>query len=294
VKVLITGASGFIGRNLIPFLVSKGHDVVGISRNPDKILKIDGARYSKLDDGDSSWISEIDDNTAIVNLAGESIFGLRWTNSKKKRILESRISVSNAVFNAVGESDAYVVQISAVGFYPNNTADALTEEFSGGTSFLAEVCKEWENKALKRGRRTSILRLGVVLGKDGGSLSLMSLPFRLFVGGKIGSGKQVVPWIHLQDVIRAISYAIDSQIEGIYNLVSPNLVTNKEFSKILGKVISRPSFFPTPSFLIRLALGEMSTMVLDGQNVSVKKLLNSGFEFTHPNLQDALVEIYNS
>jgi len=121
----------------------------------------------------------------------------------------------------------------------------------------------------------------------------MSLPFRLFVGGKIGSGKQVIPWIHLQDVIRAISYAIDSQIEGIYNLVSPNLVTNKEFSNILGKVISRPSFFPTPSFLIRLALGEMSTMVLDGQNVSVKKLLNSGFEFTHPNLQDALLDIYH-
>ncbi len=293
-KVLITGVSGFIGRNLSRVLVERGHEVVGLSRSPSKIKKrVPSVKYVRWDGvSPSGWCDEVTEDSIIVNLAGESIFGLRWTKKKKQRIVQSRVEASNAVFECVEKTPVPVIQASAVGIYPEDTEEILNEDAESGDSFLASVCTEWERRAQNNTlSRTVILRIGMVLGRGGGAIGMLSLPFKLFVGGKVGSGKQMVPWIHLDDVINFIVFAIENPVSGIFNLVAPGILTNFEFSKALGRVLHRPSFFPTPGFVLKLLMGEMGSIALRGQRVS-SRIQEVGYTFRYPDIDSALNEVF--
>jgi uncharacterized protein (TIGR01777 family) len=233
-----------------------------------------------------------------VNLAGATI-SKRWTTSQKQAIRESRIKAGRAIVEAVkaaNQKPAVVVQSSAVGYYGPRGSEEVGEEASAGNDFLASVAKDWEGSTAELeqlGVRRVIVRTGVVLDKRGGALPLMALPVKMFVGGPLGGGKQYLPWIHLDDEVAAIRFLIEnSTAKGAYNLSAPQPVTNAEFTKVLGKVLGRPTFLPTPGFALKLVLGEMSTLVLDGQRQMPKRLLAAGFKFKFNDAASALRDIY--
>lgn len=298
-KVIITGASGIIGKALTQALHQQEHDVIGLSRNPDR-YRDDIIPYLQWDakSGDG-WYSEIDETTVIVNLAGENIGAGRWSNDRKERILNSRIYAGKAVVDAIQRAESKplaVIQMSAIGYYESNVDKEQTEEDPKGEGFLADVVEEWEKSTDEvddLGVRRVILRTGPVLTKEGGALPRMALPVKLFVGGKLGDGKQMFPWIHLKDVVGVLLYAMENDIQGVYNLTAPNPVTNKEMTKALGKVFRRPTFLFVPAFVIRILFGEMATVVLDGQNGVPEKLEKAGYKFQFDDVENALRDIYN-
>lgn len=299
-RVIITGGSGLIGRALTANLAQAGHEVIVLSRNPEVVKNLpQGARAEKWD-GQSAqgWSQWIDAGTAIVNLAGATI-SKRWTASQKQAIRDSRVKAGRAIVEAVkaaSQKPAVVVQSSAVGYYGPRGNEELGEEASAGSDFLASVAKDWEGSTAELehlGVRRVIVRTGVVLDKRGGALPLMALPVKLFVGGPLGGGQQYLPWIHLDDEVAAIRFLIEnSTAKGVYNLSAPQPVTNAEFIKVLGKVLNRPTFMPTPGFALKVVLGEMSTLVLDGQRQMPKRLLAAGFKFQYGDAASALRAIY--
>jgi uncharacterized protein (TIGR01777 family) len=304
-RIIITGATGFIGRALGRRLVEAGYDVVALSRSPDK-KGVSFADQVKVVGWDAEtaegWINYADGAYAIVNLAGENIGSGRWTKRKKHRILESRLNAGKAVVEAAELTEnkpKVVIQASGIGYYGDRGDEVLDESFLPGSGFLTEVATQWEDSTKRVesfGVRHVIIRTGAVLGPNGGFLSRVTLPFRLFIGGRLGSGKQWISWIHIDDEVKAIRFLIEKEdLRGAFNLISPNPLTSKDFYRVLGKVMKRPSWLPVPGFMLRLILGEMAKeLILSGQRAVPKRLLESGFEFLYPDAESALRKILNA
>lgn len=304
-RVMIAGGSGLIGRELTSLLAAAGDEICILSRTPEnvtglpanvKVLQWDGKKLQE-------WSKQIDDTDAIVNLTGENLSGSgflpsRWTNERKLRLLQSRVNSGIALTKAIemaSRKPSVFVQASGVGFYGSQREKTLTEDDVPGNDFLANLSKEWEASSLPVeaiGVRRVVVRNGVVLSTKNGALPRLLLPYRLYVGGPLGDGKQVYSWIHLADEVSAIQFLIrNHQARGAYNLTSPDPVTNDEFGRTIGKVMNRPHYFPVPGFAMRLALGEVASVVLEGQRVLPKKLIDTGFVFKYPILEDALRDL---
>jgi uncharacterized protein (TIGR01777 family) len=295
-----------IGRALANSLAKDNHEVIVLSRNPNKTGGLEkGVRVEQWDARSAQgWGALADGAGAIVNLAGESIAGegfppSRWTPERKKRILESRLNAGKAVVEAIkaaSNKPSVLIQSSAVGYYGTHGDEDITEDRPAGSDFLADTCKQWEACTAEvetMGVRRVVIRSGLVLSSKGGVLPMMALPFRLFVGGPIGGGKQQIPWIHLHDEIRAIRYLIDTpNASGAFNLSAPAPLSNAGFSKALGRALGRPSFFPTPGFAFRIAFGELSMLLLEGQRAVPKHLQDIGFQFHHPEAEGALRDLF--
>lgn len=295
-KIVLAGGTGFIGRALVRRLLERGDEVVLLSRNKAK-----GAKGAALDfltywDGQTAgaWAKHADGADAMINLAGEPIAAGRWTKKRKEKLLNSRVDATRAfVENIKGAArrPPVFLNASAVGYYGNVPDGDVTEAHSRGSGFLAELCERWEQEALLASSltRTVLLRIGVVLGPDGGALPKMLLPFKFFAGGHPGSGRQWFPWIHRDDAAGAILFALDHpEVSGPVNVTAPQPLTMKEFCKALGRALHRPSWAPVPSFVLRLMLGEMSGLLLDGQRALPKKLLDASFRFRYPAAPEAL------
>ncbi len=279
-RVAICGITGLIGQAVKTSLQSEGYIVVGVSRQD-------------LASGTDHLQKLLHGTDAVVNLAGAPII-TRWTESNKKKIYHSRIDTTRLLveaINALSSPPKDFVSASAVGIYDDvNVHDEFSTSYS--SDFLSKVCREWENEALKVNAekvRLSIFRLGIVLTASGGALEQMLLPFKWGMGGRIGSGKQFFPWIHLEDVVRAIVGGITiPRASGVYNLVAPELVTNQQFTRQLSKMLRRPAFMTVPEWALKLVFGEGATALTSGQQVIPQRLLADGFEFSYPSLNSAL------
>jgi uncharacterized protein (TIGR01777 family) len=298
-RVIITGGSGLIGRATTNLLASAGHEVVVLSRSPDRLSARGlpaGATAQAWDarSGDG-WFELVTANAAIVNLAGENLAHWRWTRKHKEKVVESRMSAARAVADAVRRSKRtprVVLQASAVGYYGHRGDEALTEFSSAGEGFLAELCKQWE-KAIPiavPGRR-AFLRFGVVLSRNGGAFPPMLWASRFGVS-RMGSGQQWLPWVHAEDVAAAIRFLILNETHaGPFNIVAPESVTFREFFRTLAKVRHRPAVVPVPGFALKLGMGEMAKAMLDSQHVVPRKLIDAGFEFRYESLEAALKQL---
>jgi len=292
-RFAVTGASGLLGSHLSSYLEEGGHEVVPLVRNRDEADGEEAIYWNVREDViDAGALEGFD---VAVHLAGESVFG-RWTGAKKRRITESRREGTRLFTEALAElSDPpeVLISASAVGFYGDTGDEWVDEESPRGEGFLAEVCEEWEAAtapAEEAGIRTIHLRTGVALSADGGALATMLTPFRLGVGGRLGSGEQYMPWVAVADYVRGVEFLVDeTELEGPVNMVAPNPVTNAEFTDTLGDVLNRPTFLPVPSFGAKMVFGEMANeMLLAGQRVRPTKLREAGFEWVSPQLEEAL------
>ncbi|WP_102273177.1 TIGR01777 family oxidoreductase [Cytobacillus massiliigabonensis] len=299
-KIAVTGGTGFVGRALTKKFVQNGHDVYILTRKMDAKENKKQITYVQwLNDGDRPW--EILEGVDIfINLAGESINSGRWSENRKKKILESRISAANEavkILSRLQKKPDVLIQASAVGIYGISDSETFTEDSSGaGTDFLARTVQQWEaaaSKAEDLNIRTVYCRFGIILDDKDGALPRMAMPYKAFAGGTVGSGKQWVSWIHLKDVVDGILFAaVNRQLKGPINFTAPNPVRMKEFGQTLGKVLHRPHWMPAPQFAIKMALGEMSILVLEGQKVRPQKLLAHGYPFLFEDLPIALEDIY--
>ena len=301
-RVIITGGSGLLGRELTASLTKDGHEVVVLSRDPARVASLPAGARAEGWDGRTAkgWAGLADGAGAIVNLAGESIAGRpgidRWTPARKQLILNSRTDAGQAVVEAVRaakKKPGVVIQSSAVGYYGPCGDEEVNEDHPAGKDFLSQVCVAWEastNELEALGVRRAIIRTGLPLSKQGGALAPLLLIFNLFAGGPLGNGKQWWPWLHMTDQINAIRFLIDNPTaSGAFNLSSPQPLTNAEFSRVLGKVMGRPSFMPAPAFALRLAMGEMAdALLLSGQRQIPRRLLDLGFQFKFPEAEAAL------
>jgi uncharacterized protein (TIGR01777 family) len=298
-NIVVAGGSGFMGSSVVPLLRSEGHNVVVLTRAPARSARTeDAARVSWDGRTQGEWAVHVRRADAVINLAGESIGDGRWTASRKRRIVESRIDATRALLEAMmtGEKKPSVfINSSAVGYYGPVESGDVTEDHPPGAGFLADLCVRWEQEALAAGElgcRVVVLRTGVVLGEKGGALEKMLLPVRLYVGGPVGSGKQWFPWVHRDDVAGVILFALGNPaLSGPVNLVAPGCVTMKEFCAALGAALSRPSWLPVPSFPLRVALGEMAGMILTGQRAVPSQLLRLGYQFRYPGVAAALAAV---
>lgn len=300
-RIGVTGATGLIGSALCQSLIQDNHEVLVLARNPEK------ARQNLSTAEVITWEATsgpppeqaMDGLDAVVHLAGEAIAEGRWTAGRKRAIRESRVTGTRNLVQAILRSKnppKVLLSGSAIGYYGPRGDQLLEETSSPGKDFLAEICRQWESEAMRAtesGVRVVLLRTGLVLSTEGGALPRILQPFRMFVGGPLGSGKQWMSWIHIQDEIEAIRYAVTKdEIEGPINLVEPNPVTNREFSRELGRVLGRPAFFRVPGFALRLLFGEMAeSLLLQGQRVLSKKLEQAGYKFRFPQLNGALLDL---
>ena len=284
-KILVTGGSGLVGKALCARLGPE-HSVVALGR-------------SNTPRTPAEWAAAVSGCDAVVNLAGESIAGGRWTDERKKKIRDSRIDVTRGLVGgiaAAAQRPRVLVSTSAIGYYGARGDEVLDETAPPGDDFLARVCVEWEREAQAAaglGVRVVCLRFGVVLARTGGALERMAAPFKAFLGGPVGSGEQWISWIHLDDLVRLIEHALhEAGVSGAINATAPEPKTNREFSRTLGAALSRPSWAPVPAFVLRLALGEMAEMLLNGQRVVPAAADAHGFQFQYPTLEAALRQIY--
>jgi uncharacterized protein (TIGR01777 family) len=299
-KIVITGGTGFIGKSLVERLLSRGDTVVVLTtRN----VPASGKRnliYERWEGTLSeSWSKHVDGADAVITLAGENLSRKRWSARQKEILRQSRIGTTRSVVAAIGSAKkkpSVLVSASGAGYYGHVVDGDVTEDAPKGTGFLADLCGDWEAEAMKAaasGVRVVTLRMGVVLGSQGGALKKMLLPFRLFAGGTLGTGRQWFPWIHLEDEIGFILYAIgQAEISGPVNLAAPEPATMAQFCKSLGKAMHRPSWAPVPGVVLKLALGEMAEMILTGQRMVPKRVVEAGYVFRYPTLEDALGEIF--
>ncbi|MBC3542046.1 TIGR01777 family oxidoreductase [Rufibacter sediminis] len=298
-KILIAGGTGLLGTRLSEMLIDSGYEVAHLSRTPDKY-----ARYKTFKwDVQKGYIDENAIRYAdyIINLAGTSVSGEKWTAARKKEILNSRILSTNLLCHYLEKSTHHVkgfLASSAVGIYGNSGDRLMMEESTYGSDFLAEVCKHWEDASWQvhhLGIRTVIFRIGIVLSNKGGALPQIAKPIKMMAGSPLGSGKQYMSWIHIDDLCRLCIKAIeDRQMQGVYNAVAPNPATNEQLTRNLAKVMQRPMVFPNvPAFGLKLMLGEMSEIVLNSSRVSATKVLQTGFTFEYNELQEALESLYD-
>lgn len=294
-NIVIAGGTGLIGSHLVELLLKDDHHIYILTRNANnkkKTAKITYVNWLNEGDKPEEKLQNID---VVVNLAGQSINN-RWTKAEKKRILSSRISATKnclTLIESLSKKPNVFLNASAVGFYGTSQTNTFTEaDKKAGTDFLASVVEQWEaeaTKAEKLGIRTVLLRLGVVLAKEGGALNKMLLPYKFFGGGTVGSGQQWLSWVHIDDVVKIIQFAIkNEQIIGPINITAPNPEQMKNFGKILATVLNKPHWLPAPSLALKLLLGEMSMLVLKGQKAIPKKAEESGYQFQYPELDGAL------
>jgi uncharacterized protein (TIGR01777 family) len=297
-NILLAGCTGFIGGRLVKELALEGHDIVSLSRRGDasKLFAAPTVRYERWDGTDPGAIVPlVAAADAVINLAGESVAKGRWTGARKKVLADSRIGPTSAIVAAIaaaGTKPGTLVNASAVGYYGNVDEGDVTEEHPAGEDFLASLCVQWEEAARMAsasGVRVVTLRTGFVIGGKGSALGLMALPFRFFVGGPIGSGRQWLPWVHVADVTGAARYALANEhLRGPVNVSAPEPARIREFCSALGSALARPSWAPVPGFVLRIVLGELAGMVLGGQRAVPAALLAAGYRFKHPGLREAL------
>ena len=299
-RICITGGTGFIGRALQRHLLAAGHSLTLISRRPRQADKDRGITYLTADPTQAgSWQKQLASHDAVINLAGASIFRL-WTTTNQKKIINSRLmttgNIADALIRHPGQCKV-LISASAVGYYGfEDKGDTLREDHAPGDDFLAELARRWEEEAIRAaaaGVRVARCRFAVVLGPGGGALDRMLPAFRLGLGSALGSGSQPFPWIHLDDLCRAILFILENQdLAGPFNFAAPQAVTNYEFSVALSQVLNRSLWLPAiPHSLLTLILGEMATMLLHGQKVVPARLLDSGFHFSFPEIRPALSSI---
>ena len=293
-KVFIAGGTGFIGNSIIPALLKEGYEVQVLVRNKEKAKKLPSS--CKVIWGNPAksgeWQKYLKETDIAINLAGQNIFA-RWTKAYKKLILESRIKSTENIVSSLKKS-ALLINASAVGYYGDKGDTLVTEDSLPGDDFLAKTCIEWEKRALKakeKGAKVIITRVGVVLGRTGGMLPKILPIFKLGLGGTLGKGNQWFPWIHIKDLVSAILFLIKKEKEGIYNFVSPNPVTNKEFTKTLGKVLKKPTLLPVPVFMMKLIFGELANIITCSIRAYPKNLLELGFKFKFETIEDALKDL---
>jgi uncharacterized protein (TIGR01777 family) len=302
-KILITGATGFVGKKLTTDLLAKGYEIHILTRNKSKALALfPDSRVSAFE-----WrnnlelppIESISGISGVVNLMGENIAAKRWSDDQKKILKESRVDSTQNLIKLIeqnlnGTLD-FFISSSAVGIYPVNSTKFFNEESILGYNFLSDLCKQWEGatSALTKAKRKVIIRTGVVLDKTDGALKKMLPPFQMGLGGPIGDGNQMMSWISLIDLVALYSTAVsDSKYEGIYNGVAPTPVNNFDFTKALGHALHRPTIFPVPTIPLKLMFGEMASVILDSQSVVSKRLVDAGFHFKNETVDSALNEIF--
>jgi uncharacterized protein (TIGR01777 family) len=295
-RLVVTGASGFIGTALCAGLLQQGHALTLLTRGAPRDATTGTKRWRHWTPGTlREWDTVLDGADGVINLAGEPIAQKKWTDRQRRRIERSRIDATHSLVQACAKAKQkpkFLINASAVGYYGPHGDEIVTEETPPGDDFLGMVCRNWEDEAKKAeelGLRVARLRTGVVLGPGGGALVRMARPFRFFVGGPLGSGQQWISWIQLDDLVRLILELIDNpRAQGAVNATAPNPVRNKEFSRTLGNVMHRPSWAPVPGFMLRLAVGDMAEMLLTGQRVVPTAAEKLGFRFRYPALQQAL------
>jgi uncharacterized protein (TIGR01777 family) len=298
-KIVISGGTGFLGRPLTDALAHDGHAVVVLTRGAPSA----GAAIQKVtwqpNGSVGAWGSEINGAGAVINLAGESIGNRRWTAQQKDRILDSRVRATRSLSEAIHRAaspPAVFISGSAVGYYGSRHDQIVTEDTPAGSDFLADVCVRWEAEAIRASNHSRVvcLRTGLPLGRDGGALPSIAMPFWFGAGGPVGSGNQYWPWIHRQDWIDLVQFAIsNAEVVGPLNATAPQPVTNRQFSKALGEALHRPSFMPAPGFALKLLLGEMADgLLLSGQRAVPAKAQKLGFKFAYETLDHALANLY--
>lgn len=299
-SILLSGGTGLVGRHVLQRLAHTGHSVCVLSRNAARARSQLPAQSETIRwDGKTFSPDLVRDMSAVVHLAGEPIFGAALTKNRKAQIRASRIDSTHYLVDTIATLPAatrppLLVCASAVGIYGDGGETTLDENMTNGTGFLAEVCRDWEtaaNRATEFGVRVVTLRLGIVLAREGGALPTMLRPFRLGLGGPLGTGQQWMPWIHVQDVARIIEHLLaNPALSGPLNVVAPEVVRNGNFSRCLAKVLHRPCISRVPEFAVRLAFRELSSELLDSRLINPQRLLDSGFHFTYPQLEPALRE----
>ena len=300
-KVVLAGGTGFIGSALIEALLARGDKVVLLTRNLHAAqlrwdAKVDARLWNARDPG--PWVMAVNGADAVVNLAGESVVHERWTPERKLTLIKSRIDSTRDIVAAISAAKArplVLINASAVGYYGSAPGRPCGEDAPQGSDFLAALCGQWEREARaaeKLGVRVVMARFGVVLGKEGGAFAKMLTPFKRGVGGPLGSGRQPFAWIHRDDAVSSILFAVDdAKLSGPINVAAPDAKTNVEFTRALARALHRPAFLSAPAFVLRLALGEMSSLLLGGQNAVPKKLLERGYKFQYPALDGALASL---
>jgi len=295
-KLVLAGGSGFIGRALCARLVEQGHLLTLLTRSRSPAPLLPGQTWVTWNpESAGDWQRTLDAADGVINLAGEPIAGKRWTAAQKREIRSSRINTTRALVTAIGKAEIkpkFLLNASAIGYYGARGDEVLTEESVPGNDFLSNVCAAWEQEAEQAalyGLRVFRLRTGIVLGNGGGALAKMVPPFKLFVGGPLGTGTQWMPWIHLEDEIGLIQFLIENHhARGAVNATAPNPVTMKEFCNTLGGVLHRPSWAPVPALALRVLLGEMAEILLASQRVIPAKAQSLGYQFKYPTLLEAL------
>jgi uncharacterized protein (TIGR01777 family) len=304
-KILITGGTGLIGSGLYRKLLQNGNEVIILSRRSGSGNGlVDGVEVVQWDGKTPHGLVDVLSGVnAVVNLAGENLAGpgffpTRWTEERKRVIRESRLNVGRALVEALSKTQTrpeVLIQASAIGLYGTQKDEALDEFSLPGDDFLARLCQEWETSTrpvTNMGIRHVVIRIGVVLASNSGALARMLLPFKFFVGGPFGNGKQVISWVHLEDVVDAIQYLINTpSADGVYNLTAPNPVSNAELGKEIARTLHRPYWLPVPGFLMKLMFGEVSSIVLEGQKVIPKRLLESGYNFRYKDITTAIQDL---
>jgi len=295
-KIAITGATGLIGNCLSEHLEGKGHDIIKISRSKNKAKEFAYCNYKSQEID----LESIEGSDVIIHLSGESIAGY-WSEQKKKEIKRSRIEGTNFLVNSIlklkNKPKAFI-SASAIGIYGDRGEEIVDEQSSYGEGFLAELAKNWENEShvLKQQKiRVVNLRMGLVFSKGGGVFKTMLMPFKMGVGGKLGSGKQYMSWVMIEDVVNSIEFIINNKdIHGAVNIVAPSPVTNEQFTKKLGKALRRPTFFTVPSLLLKTLVPDMAKeMILSSTRAVPKKLIDSGYKFSYPNLDSSFKDLLN-
>lgn len=302
-KILITGATGFIGKKLTNKLIESGHEVHVLSRDKSKAKQMfpheKVTAFEWTDNHSTPPSASIEGIDGVINLMGENIGGKRWTPEQKKKLRESRVDATQNLIRLIETERTkpleFFISASAIGVYPVNSSHTLNEESREGHTYLATLCHDWEQPlaSLTKTKRKVIIRTGVVLEKDGGALKKMLPPFSLGLGGPISDGNQMMSWIHLDDIVALyMSAATNENYQGVYNACAPQPVCNFDFTKALGEAIHRPTLFPVPTLPLKIAFGEMSTVILDSQAVVSKRLSEAGFAFKYPTIESAFAAIF--
>jgi uncharacterized protein len=301
-KIIISGATGLIGKKLIAVLSEKGYSITVLSRNKNSAKRILGDKadimewdYTKPSD---DIVEVINGSFSIINLSGASIAGKRWNEEYKKVIYDSRVLTAKKITEAISKCNSKpdsFISSSASGYYGLDGEESMTEDSPSGNDYLAKVCNDWESSAMeaeKYGVRAVCVRIAVVLDKNEGALLKLIRPFKFFIGGHLGNGKQWFPWIHIDDLVNLFIFSLENPgIKGGLNGAAPEQTRNKDFCKILGKVMGRPGLFPVPGFALKIAIGEFATYLLTGRKIFPEKALRNGFKFKYDNLESALTNI---